>query len=331
MKILITGGAGYIGTRLSNALYKEGHDITVFDNFTYGAQGLYPAIKVVKGDITNSDNVFEHFPRQEVVFHLAAISNDPTGNLDPEFTERVNFEGTTKVLNASRILGVKRFIFASSSSVIGIQSGTNTTENVTPNPLTPYSKTKLAAEMAVVDEASGRFTTCVLRPATVCGVSPRQRFDLVINALTGSAFFDEHITVYGGSQRRPNLAMPDMIRAYNTLLHAEEHLVNGEVFHVGWENMKVIDMAKLVASTVGDITGRKVSITVQEGTTDMRDYHITSDKITSFLDFEPFYTITDMIEELVHSMSVGYITGYKDKKYHNVEILKKNEDSTVPR
>jgi len=331
MKILVTGGAGYVGTRLSNFLYREGHKVTIFDNLTYGVQGLYPGIKIIKGDISKKDDAFRGIANQEVIFHLAAISNDPTGNLNPELTERVNFEGTLHALDAARIFGVKRFIFASSSSVLGIQEGSNTTETAKPNPLTPYSKTKLAAEQEVLAANTSSFTTCALRPATICGVSPRQRFDLVVNALTGSAFFDKHITVYGGTQRRPNLTMTDMLRAYTKVFTADPELIGGEVFHVGWENMKILDIAKRVVEIFKDLEQSSVSITVKESVTDMRDYHITSDKITNVLNFEPSSSFEDAIYMLFWAMDKGFITDYTDPKYHNVKVLTQNENSVVSR
>jgi len=320
-KVLITGGAGYVGTRLSNYLVRRGYEVTILDSLIYGVRGLYPEVKVIEGDIRNIPTVKDSVHAQDAVFHLAAISNDPTGNLDPDLTYEINFESTRKVLNAAKNAGVQRFIFASSSSVMGIQEGTNITESRTPNPITPYSKAKLQAEKEVLAASSRDFICTALRPATICGVSPRQRFDLVINALTGSAFFDQKIIVYGGRQRRPNLTMDDMLRAYHLTLISHDDLINGEVFHIGWDNMSIMEMAQLVSRCVRRVKSNDTTPIIIRPAEDMRDYHISSEKIEKVLDFHPLFTLEDMIHELIVLMEAGFITDYTAPQYHNLKVL----------
>jgi len=329
MRILVTGGAGYIGTRLVHRLLREGHDVTVLDLLTYGCYLQNPnprcSLKICKGDIRDSKIVKKALEDVGIVYHLAAMSNDPTGNLNPELTRDINYAGTELLLEACGNEGVRQFIFASSSSVFGIQEGENVTEDCTPNPITPYSKAKLEAELAVLNTSLG-FITTAIRPATVCGVSPRQRFDLVVNALCGSAFFDHKLTVYGGTQRRPNLTMTDMIEIYVTLLSLPANYIDKQVFNAGWENCTILELAQMVQNFFVNC-----SITV-EHTDDIRDYHICSEKIERLLSYQPRATVNNAIPELIVAMSQGFMEHYKSSQYNNLAKLKElDENNNVSR
>ncbi|MCK4815414.1 NAD(P)-dependent oxidoreductase [bacterium] len=325
MRILVTGGAGYVGTRLCNYLYRCGHDVIVFDNMTYGNNGLLENIVQYCGDITNPEELQKAMVNIDTVYHLAAISNDPTGNLDEAVTEAVNYIGSINVLDAAENAGVKQFIFASSSSVLGIQEGENVTEETEPNPITVYSRTKLKAEKEILAAASDNFITTAIRPATICGVSPRQRFDLVINNLTGLAFFEKKIIIHGGDQRRPNLTMEEMLRIYRMLIdpNIDHTLINGQVFNAGWDNMTVRQMAELVASQVACAQNKPLEL-VQietEPAIDQRDYHITSKKIETVLGFIPKYKVSDAVSDLVQAMSWGFIPNMTNDNYYNLKVL----------
>ena len=324
MKILITGGAGYVGTRLSNYLYMRGHDVRVLDTLIYGNQGLYKNIQIMCGDIRDAVACERAVKDTDVVYHLAAISNDPTGDLDPQLTRHVNFHGTRTMLEAAVQSTVKRFIFASSSSVLGIQEGENVTEETTPNPLTPYSTTKLEAEQSVQNYAGKQLTTVAIRPATICGPSPRQRFDLAVNALTASAFFDEKITVYGGDQKRPITTISDMIYLYEHLLTVPDELINGEVFNAGWENKTILQIAEMIQKEVKTRDGGRPEIKIKP-TVDLRDYHITSQKVSRILNWYPGSTSVDMVRELVQQMELGYISDPSKDIYHNIKMLTKKD------
>ena len=255
---------------------------------------------------------------KDAVIHLAAISNDPTGNIDKDITYKINVHGTKIVADYAKMAGVKRFIYASSSSVLGIQEGEDVTEETTPNPLTPYSKSKLEAEKYVISLNSNDFVTVAIRPATICGVSSRQRFDLVVNALTGSAFYDGKITLYGKDQRRPNVAMSDIINIYTLMLTANEKDIAGEVFHAGWENMSIGLIAKYVRAEFFKKYKKEIPIEIKE-TTDPRDYHITSEKLENL--YCPHYNIKAAIADLIKIMELGFIGNYKQDKYHNMKVL----------
>ena len=323
MVILITGGAGYVGTRLANRLFQKGHNVRVLDNLTYGDCGLFSGIDLYVGDITMPMDVEKAVNGVDLIYHLAAISNDPTGNLDEAVTEAVNYVGSINVLDAAKNAGVKQFIFASSSSVLGIQEGENVTEETEPNPITAYSRTKLKAEKEILAAASDNFITTAIRPATICGVSPRQRFDLVINNLTGLAFFEKKITIHGGNQRRPNLTMEEMLQIYEMLINPgiDRTLINGQVFNAGWDNMTVRQMAELVALQVARVQNLAPVQIETEPAMDQRDYHITSRKIETILEFTPKYEVCDAISDLVQVMSQGFIPNMTNDNYYNLKVL----------
>ena len=323
MVILVTGGAGYVGTRLANYLSQKGHNVRVLDNLTYGNCGLFPSIDLYVGDITVPIDIEKAVKDVDSVYHLAAISNDPTGNLNEAVTEAVNYIGSINVLDAAKNAGVKQFIFASSSSVLGIQEGENVTEETVPNPITVYSRTKLKAEKEILAAASDNFITTAIRPATICGVSPRQRFDLVINNLTGLAFFEKKIIIHGGDQRRPNLTMEEMLRIYEMLIdpNIDRTLINGPVFNAGWANMTVRQMAELVALQVARTQNLEPVQIETAPVIDQRDYHITSKKIETILGFTPKYKVSDAVSDLVRVMSWGFISNMTNDNYYNLKVL----------
>lgn len=317
MNILITGGAGYVGTRLVQEFLQRDHNITVLDSMVYGCHihKTKPSSKleIIKGDIRDRSIVQRALFDIEVVYHLAAISNDPTGDLNPQLTIDINKTGTELLLEECKKAHIKLFVYASSSSVFGIQPGENVTEECTPKPLTIYSKTKLEAERLVLQQDS--FCSTAIRPATICGVSPRQRFDLIVNALTGCAFFDKRITVFGGTQRRPSLTMTDMVGIYEWLLHEEEDKIHQQVFNAGWENNTIMGLAQKVSKHFSLAVNLKPS-------SDNRDYHICSDKIEQELGYHPLSTIDDAIQDLKRIMSQGFLCYYKRPEYHNITTLK---------
>ncbi len=330
MKILVTGGAGYVGTRLANALTAAGHAVRVLDSLIYGDRGLRPGIELLRGDVTDPAAARAAAAGCAAVLHLAAISNDPTGELDQRLTERVNVGGTQILLREASRAGVARFVFASSSSVLGIQAEPDVTEETRPAPITAYSRSKLEAEGLVRAAHASDFTTVVVRPATICGPSPRQRFDLAVNALTGSAFFDERIVVHGGEQRRPNLAISDMLRLYALLLEAPAELVGGQVFHAGWENLSLLQMAERVRALVSTRAGTPPALEIRRESQDPRDYHISSRKLERVLGFAPRSGIDAMVRELVQVLELGFLGDYRSPHYHNLKVLTQSGTGPSP-
>ncbi len=310
MRVLVTGGLGYVGSRLVPYLEDCGHTVRVLDlNLYNSAYGRH----YVHGDIRDPMAVREALSGVEAVIHLAAISNDPTGNVDDVLTRQVNFDAVGVLVCLAKQSGVKRFINASSSSVFGAQPVLNVTEKIEPSPMTSYSKYKALAEW-VVNAASGpHFCTVNIRPATICGWSPRQRFDLVVNKFTADAVTKKLITVHGGSQRRPSVTMTDVILLYERLLHTEQNLINGRTFNFGFDNLTVTEIARLVADEVGN-TNIKT-----ENVIDLRDYHISSKEIQEVLGVIPISSTRFEIRTLADKM---HTMNPEDPKHHNFQSMK---------
>jgi nucleoside-diphosphate-sugar epimerase len=293
-KIFITGGAGYVGTELSKHLLEKGYEVTVFDLFIYG-QTLeeHKNLKLIKGDIRNQELLKKCLKDHDAVIHLACISNDPSFELNPKLGKEINLDAFEPLVKISKETDIKRFIYASSSSVYGIKSEKNVTEDMSLEPLTDYSKFKAECEKILFKYKSDDFITSIIRPATVCGYSPRQRLDLVVNILANFAYHKREISVLGGSQLRPNIHIKDMIRSYSFLLEQDDKKINGEIFNVGYENKSINQLANEVITVIGD----DIKI-IKFPSNDNRSYHISSSKIHDLLGFKNNFTIIDEIKDL---------------------------------
>jgi nucleoside-diphosphate-sugar epimerase len=293
-KIFITGGAGYVGTELSKHLLEKGYEVTVFDLFIYG-QTLeeHKNLKLIKGDIRNQELLKKCLKDHDAVIHLACISNDPSFELNPKLGKEINLDAFEPLVKISKETDIKRFIYASSSSVYGIKSEKNVTEDMSLEPLTDYSKFKAECEKILFKYKSDDFITSIIRPATVCGYSPRQRLDLVVNILANFAYHKREISVLGGSQLRPNIHIKDMIRSYSFLLEQDDKKINGEIFNVGYENKSINQLANEVITVFGD----DIKI-IKFPSNDNRSYHISSSKIHDLLGFKNNFTIIDAIKDL---------------------------------
>lgn len=307
MKVLVTGGEGYVGSRLVPHLEEQGHEVWSLDLGLFSLEES--GKRRLRGDVRSPETVRSAVAGMDAVVHLAAISNDPTGQVDEILTRQVNFDAVEILLSEGKRAKVKRFINASSSSVYGIKKEDNVTEELEPEPLTHYSKYKALSEKLVTVASTKDFVTVNLRPATICGQSPRQRYDLAVNAMLKDAYSKEVITVEGGTQRRPNVGMTDVIDIYAKLLVAEQERINGETFNFGFENLTIMQMAEIIA----DKTGAKIKVT---DTKDVRDYHISSDKIMRVLGFTPKSSIRREIESFV------LLPGFEDPIHYNMKSMK---------
>src|SRR6266446_6420286 len=226
-QVLVTGGAGYVGSVLVPKLLAAGYGVTVLDLFLYGDEVFdgarsNPKLRLIKGDLRHLPTVEGALAGCDAVIHLACISNDPSFELNPELGKSINYDAFPVLVDLSRDAGVKRFIYASSSSVYGIKEDQNVTEELPLEPLTDYSKYKALCEDVLLQKKAPGFTTLILRPATVCGYSPRLRLDLTVNILTNYAVNSGKITVFGGGQKRPNIHIDDMAACYLRLLDAAD-------------------------------------------------------------------------------------------------------------
>ena len=232
--VLVIGGAGYVGAVLVPKMLEAGYRVTVFDLFIYGedvfdAVKSDPKLKLVRGDMRDATAVADAMKGCDAVIHLACISNDPSFELDPELGKSINLDSFRPTVKAAKKAGVRRFIYASSSSVYGVKEGVAVTEDLSLEPLTDYSKFKVACEKILTEEREPGFVTAIIRPATVCGYSPaRQRLDVIVNILTNHAVHNNKIKIMGGAQLRPNIHIQDMARVYLKALELPDEKVDGE-------------------------------------------------------------------------------------------------------
>jgi nucleoside-diphosphate-sugar epimerase len=316
--ILITGGAGYVGSVLTPYLLSKGHKIKVLDLMIYGNTiEKKPNLNLIKGDIRDKKLVKKEMKNIDVVIHLACISNDPSFELNPKLGKEINLDSFEPLVQIAKSSGVKKFIYASSSSVYGIKKEKDVCEEMSLEPLTDYSKFKAECENILKNYKSNDFITTIIRPATVCGYSPRQRLDLVVNILTNLAYHKRKIKVFGGNQLRPNIHINDMVYAYERILVSPESKINGEIFNVGFQNQSVDELADSVKKIIGnDVKIDKVS------TDDNRSYHVSSLKIKKILNFTPKFTIEDAISDLKKAFHDKLlINTFEDSKFFNIKKM----------
>ena len=320
--ILVTGGAGYVGCVLTPKLLSRGYNVTVLDTLWFGDTGTkgfrnHPNCRLIRGDIRDGVTVKKALVGVDTVIHLAAISNDPCSDLDTELTQQVNYVAVKSLVRFARNGGVTRFINASSSSVYGVKSEPNVTEDLPLEPITLYAQLKAETEPILLGEACDDFIPVCIRSATVCGYSPRMRLDLTVNILTSHAVKKRLITVFGGQQKRPNIHIEDITDVYALLVEAPAKLIAGEVFNVGTQNYKVIEIARMVKTIVGE----EVQIQITESQ-DQRSYAISSEKIKAVLGYEPKRTIADAIVDVKNAFEDGRIENEEAMKFHNIRTMK---------
>jgi nucleoside-diphosphate-sugar epimerase len=320
-KILITGAGGYVGAKLVPALLDKDYSVTALDLFIYGKEVLdeHKNLKVVVGDIRNTNILKEVIPSHDAVIHLACISNDPSFELNPQLGQSINLDAFEPMVQISKKEKIKRFIYASSSSVYGLKSEKNVTEDVSLEPLTDYSKFKVECEKILKPFNSEDFTTVTIRPATVCGYSRRQRLDVVVNILTNLAFNKREISIFGGKQLRPNIHIDDMVRSYILMLEAKKNDISGEVYNVGYDNLSIENIATKVKNIIGEDVKLKTT-----PTDDNRSYHISSSKIQKQLDFSPKFGVEDAIRDLKLAFEKKLLpNSLSDDVYFNIKRMEK--------
>ena len=320
--VLVTGGAGYVGSVLVPKLLAQGHHVKVLDLFMYGENTLdsvkgNPNLELIRGDIRDRALLDKSLRGCDSVIHLACISNDPSFELDPDLGKSINYDAFFDLVDVSKDVGVRRFVFASSSSVYGIIEGREVTEDLALQPLTDYSKYKAMCEDVLLAKKEPGFIPLILRPATVCGYSPRLRLDLIVNILTNHAVNNKQIKVFGGEQKRPNIHIDDVTDLYVNSLIWPEDVIDGNIFNAGYDNQTVNEIAKSVQESVGD----DVEI-VTTPTDDLRSYHISSDKIEKALGFVPKKSTKDAVEDLVAAFGSGKIPDAQtDIRYYNIRQM----------
>lgn len=321
-QILVTGGAGYVGSILVPKLLNRGYRVKVLDLYIYGHHvldtvGQHPNLEQITGDIRDRDLLERVIPGCDAVIHLACISNDPSFELDPELGKSINYEAFFNLVDVSKEVGVHRFIYASSSSVYGIKDEENVTEDLALLPLTDYSKYKALCEEVLLQKREPGFVPMIVRPATICGYSPRLRLDLIVNILTNHAVNNREVTVFGGQQRRPNIHIEDVTDLYVSSMEWPDEAIDGKIFNAGYDNQRVVDLAEITRGVVGGDVGVRTL-----DTDDHRSYHISSEKIKRELGFVPQHSIEDGVRDLVAAFKSGKVPSpMTESRYYNIKQM----------
>lgn len=326
--VLVTGGAGYVGRVLVPKLLDAGYAVVVYDLMLFQSEEplCHPNLQSVQGDIRDIPNVAAALSGVHSVIHLACISNDPSFELNPELSRSINYDCFEPLVRACECAGVKRFIYASTSSVYGFSEAPEVTEGHPLVPLTDYNKYKGLSEPLLLRYQSPDFTTVIIRPATVCGYSPRMRFDLSVNILTNHAVNRGVITVFGGDQKRPNIHIEDITDLYVQLLEVPDHLIAGQVFNAGHENYTIRRLAEIVRAVVEQEMPEKGPIRIETtASNDHRSYHISSKKIADILGFTPRRTVEDAVRDICKAFRAGKLPhSLDDDRYINVRTVQKS-------
>lgn len=327
-KVLVTGGAGYVGSLLIPQLLDLGYEVVSYDIQFFGDDFLpksHPKLTSIKGDIRDTAALRKALEGVDAVINLACISNDASFELDESLSETINYDAFEPMVMAAKDAGVRRFIYASSSSVYGVSDQPDVKEDHPLLPLTLYNKFKGMCEPLLFKHQSPDFVCITIRPATVCGYGPRQRLDLSVNILTNHAINNGKITVFGGEQLRPNLHIQDMCNLYKLLLEVEDERIAGETFNAGYQNQSIMDIARIVKKVVEEELPELGDIEiVTTPSDDNRSYHINSDKIADKLGFRPQHSIEDAVRDLVKAFKADKLPEpMTDDFYYNVRRIKR--------
>ena len=322
-RTLITGGAGYIGSVLTSKLVNLGHEVVVLDTLLFTDIGLsplrdHPLLRIIKGDIRDVAAVKDSLSGVDSVIHLAALANDPAAELDPELTRSINLDSYHVLMKEAITAGVGRFINLSSIGVYGINYDNNVTEDDPVNPLTEYARCKAASETLVKQHNSDKFTTVSLRCGTVCGWSPRMRFDLSTNTLAAHAIATKKLTVWGGEQKRPQIHLDDATDFIIKLTDVPAAKIGGRIFNAAGHNTTVQE----IAETIQHVLNGELELTIGPARADERSYHVSSERIAKELGFGMKKTIRDAIVDIMNAYRAGWWVNPEDPIYHNVQQMK---------
>ena len=308
MKIFITGGAGYCGTVLSRNLTQAGHDVTVYDTCWFWddpnkfSQTIGKSNLII-GDIRDRSLLRSAMRNHDVVYNLACISNDPSNDLDTSLAHDVSYNGVLNVIDVAKDLNIPYFIHASTSSVYGLKQESNVTEDLKPEPITQYAQIKLEIEHVLSFYAKHRLlNNVIIRPATVAGASSRQRLDVILNIFASQAMKHGRITIFGGSQWRPNIDIQDICFLYKKLLDYSPVNLNGKIYNVGDQNMTVAELAAMVSSQYKTITQKELEIEHIKSN-DNRSYRLDSSKVLRELGFKPFHGLKTAVFGLMQKLA----------------------------
>src|SRR5271170_3984197 len=308
MNIFVTGACGYKGSVLVPKLLRHGHSVTAFDIQWFGNfLDPHPDLVIVKGDVRNQEEI--DLTGVDAIIHLSSVANDPCGDLDPKLTWEISCLATMQLVDRAKRMGIKHFIYASSGSVYGVKEEAEVTEDLDLLPISEYNKTKMCGERIVLSYKDDMVVQ-IVRPATVCGFSPRMRLDVSVNMLTMQAIKKGKVTVFGGGQTRPNIHIDDVTDLYLFLLDHPEHT---GVYNAGFENISILDIARMVIKHV------PAEIIVSPSN-DPRSYRVNSDKLLA-TGFRPRKTVEDAITEMIGLYGQGVLR--EEDRWHNLKWMQR--------
>jgi nucleoside-diphosphate-sugar epimerase len=321
-KVLLVGGAGYIGSALLPMLLEKGYHVRLLDLFLYGSEAIqdflyHPRLEIMRADFRQVDKVVEATKNMDAVIHLGAIVGDPACALNEDLTIEVNLMATRMIAEVAKGSGVSRFIFASTCSVYGACDEV-LDEHSELNPVSLYARSKIASERVLMSLSDSNFAPTVLRFGTIYGLSGRTRFDLVINLLTAKALVEGQITIRGGDQWRPFVHVHDAALAVFKTLEAPFSLVKHQTFNVGSneQNHTIYQIGKIINRFVPT-----AQIVDQGPDTDRRNYRVNFNKISDILGFAPVWAMEEGVVQVIEAIKSGKIKDYRDPRYSNVKFL----------
>lgn len=322
-KVLVTGGCGYIGSVLVPMLLERGYEVRVFDKLYFGEEslrGVRDKIELIPGDIRSFDPAT--LEGVSGVIHLGALSNDPTAEFDPQANYSINFDGTVALATACKKRCVQRFTFASGCAVYGFFVDEIANEDTPTYPQSDYAKSKLDAELALQKMAGKDFCPVILRQGTIFGLSPRMRWDLVVNAFVMHAFKSGQLDVwFGGEAWRPVVHIKDVAEAHIRCLEADADKVRGEVFHVVCKNYRILELAHRVRRALAEM-GIRVEVDVNYDEVDNRSYQVSNQKLSQVLGFTPKRSVEEGVEEIVEVLQRGQYRDFDHPVYYNLPWMK---------
>lgn len=318
-RVLVTGGAGYIGSILVDRLLNDGYKVIILDKLMFGVEPLKhflknpdPNLAIIVGDIQNEDDVKRSLENADAVIHLAAIVGDPACAADSDLAVNVNFNATVRLADLCKKSKIRRFVFASTCSVYGAGKTETLDENAVVNPVSLYAETRLYGERGILSLADKTFSPVLLRLGTIFGLSPRMRFDIIINYLTQKAMMDKKISIFGGDQWRPLLHVADAARAFQVAMESPLEKIDKQIFNVGLGNLKIKEIGDIIQKNIPE-----VEVQVLDKFDDKRSYHVSFEKMQKILKFEAEHSIENGIQEIVGALKNGVIANPRDKIYYN--------------
>ncbi len=318
-RVLVTGGAGYIGSILVDRLLNDGYKVIILDKLMFGVEPLKhflkdpnPNLAVIVGDIQNEDDVKRSLEDADAVIHLAAIVGDPACAADSDLAVNVNFNATVRLADLCKRSKIRRFVFASTCSVYGAGRTETLDEDAVVNPVSLYAETRLYGERGILSLADKTFSPVLLRLGTIFGLSPRMRFDIIINYLTQKAMLEKKISIFGGDQWRPLLHVADAARAFQVAMESPLEKVDKQIFNVGLANLQIKEIGDIIQKNIPE-----AEVLTLDKFDDKRSYNVSFEKMRTILEFKAERSIENGIREIVEALKSGVISNPTDKIYYN--------------